>query len=314
MRSTTYDPAGTVADGIAAFERAVAGGHGADSSGRYRRLSAEIRSAMRPGDTCALAFAADLDGRGGSRGCVPAFVAVLDDRVVVAWRRGRLRPRSDTVVLPRRAITGVRVPTGRSDHSRFLVTVDTDGVRRGGSRHRARRTRRYPIGTRRRPAQRAGPDGVPIGEPTVLIQMEVDVPTSWLIGNDEAAMPAAGAFDHRPERAPTLALSLFAELYEPAGALGMVAASAVIDVVDGDALDPAIDAKAGAVVLRDRELAPGVTGDAYQLIVVRRHPDIRMVSVSTFTTANLPCADRLEPGFHSIAESIRFRSTVWCES
>ena len=314
MRSTTYDPAGTVADGIAAFERAVAGGHGADSSGRYRRLSAEIRSAMRPGDTCALAFAADLDGRGGSRGSVPAFVAVLDDRVVVAWRRGRLRPRSDTVVLPRRAITGVRVPTGRPDHSHFLVTVDTDGIGEG----EADIVLAAPAGTRSvlddvlrsTPA----PTTAPLGEPTVLIQMEVDVPTSWLIGDDEAAMPAAGAFDHRPERAPTLALSLFAELYEPAGALGMVAASAVIDVVDGDALDPAIDAKAGAVVLRDRELAPGVTGDAYQLIVVRRHPDIRMVSVSTFTTANLPCADRLEPGFQSIAESIRFRSTVWCES
>lgn len=149
----------------------------------------------------------------------------------------------------------------------------------------------------------------------MLIQMAVDIPPSWLISDDDpAALGPVGAFDHRGDRAPTMALSLFAELYEPAGSLGMVAASAVIDVVDGEALDPAIDAKAGAVVLRDREVAPGVTGDAYQLIVVRRHTDIKMVSVSTFTTPNLPFAARLEPGFQSIAESIRFGETVRCAS
>ncbi|HEY8302683.1 MAG TPA: hypothetical protein VIG48_12355 [Jatrophihabitans sp.] len=149
----------------------------------------------------------------------------------------------------------------------------------------------------------------------MVIQMAVDIPPSWLISDeDSAAPPAAEVLEHRGDRVPTLALSLFAELYDPAGSLGMVAASAVIDVVDGDALDAAIDAKAGAVVLRDREVAPGVRSDAYQLIVVRRHADIRMVSISTFTTANLTFAAELEPGFRSIADSIRFRSTVWCES
>lgn len=149
----------------------------------------------------------------------------------------------------------------------------------------------------------------------MLIQMAVDIPPTWLISDEgPATVTTAELHDHRGDRPPTLALSLFAEVYDPAASLGMVSASALIDVVDGDALDAAIDAKSGAVVLRDREVAPGVRGDAYQLIVVRRHADIRMVSISTFTTPELAHAETLEPGFRAIAESIRFRSSVRCDS
>lgn len=126
MRSTTYDPAGTVSDGIAAYERAVAGGRSADSPGRYRHLATEIRSAMHPGDTCVLAFAADLDRPGGDRGSAPAFVAVLDDRVLIAWRRGRVRRRGGAVVVPRSSINEVRARAGAVDPHHVLLTIAGD--------------------------------------------------------------------------------------------------------------------------------------------------------------------------------------------
>ncbi|HEY8302682.1 MAG TPA: hypothetical protein VIG48_12350 [Jatrophihabitans sp.] len=126
MRSTTYDPAGTVLDGIAAYEQAAGGSRAADTRARYRRLADDVRSAMHPGDTCELAFAAELDRPDGERGTAPAFVAVLDDRVLVAWRRGRLRHRSGTVVVSRASILAVRVRAGAVEPKEILLTIAGD--------------------------------------------------------------------------------------------------------------------------------------------------------------------------------------------
>ncbi len=131
VRSTTYDPAGTVSEGIVAYERAVPDGGSLDSVGRYRRLAAEVRSAMRPGDTCALAFAAGLDRPDGARRPAPAFIAVLDDRLVVAWRTGRLRSGSEVVSVPSGSITAVRVRAARAGdpkHVRLTIAADPEIV------------------------------------------------------------------------------------------------------------------------------------------------------------------------------------------
>ncbi len=98
MRSTTYDPADAISEGLLAFETAANPPHRmATAVEAYRKMAVHFRSLMRPGDTCLLAFAGEVESEGSLR---PCFVAILQDRVVLAWRVGMLGPRyrSDCVL------------------------------------------------------------------------------------------------------------------------------------------------------------------------------------------------------------------------
>jgi hypothetical protein len=114
MKSTSYDPADTIADGLAAF--AVATNDRSeveDGMLAYQMVAREIREVMRPGDTCRLALPSAIitaDRR------VFCFVAVLQDRVVIVWKRGMLRKTAGVIVIPISSITDVR-PEGTSGPS-----------------------------------------------------------------------------------------------------------------------------------------------------------------------------------------------------
>ena len=91
MRSTTYDPADAISEGLLAFETAASPPHRmATAVDAYRKMAVHFRSLMRPGDTCLLAFAGEVERDGSLRRC---FVAILQDRLVLAWRVGMLGPR-----------------------------------------------------------------------------------------------------------------------------------------------------------------------------------------------------------------------------
>ncbi len=81
----------------------------------YRKMAVHFRSLMRPGDTCLLAFAGEVEREGSLR---PCFVAILSDRLVLAWRVGMLGPRYRADTLAYGAISSVAVddspsrPTG----------------------------------------------------------------------------------------------------------------------------------------------------------------------------------------------------------
>lgn len=111
MRSTTYDPADAISEGIRAFGSAVPlPGLVAATETRYRKLAAQVRGLMKPGDTCTLAFAAEVEHGGSPR---PGFAAILEDRTVLAWRLGPFRPRFLAETVHHAAVTSVSVEPTR---------------------------------------------------------------------------------------------------------------------------------------------------------------------------------------------------------
>ena len=112
MNSTGYDPVHTIVDGITAYAAAINDQSVAEGGVlAYRLLAREIRQVMRPGDTCRLALSSTIVTPDVRVGC---FVIVLQDRILIAFRRGMFRKTSETVVIPISSITGVRSESGTS--------------------------------------------------------------------------------------------------------------------------------------------------------------------------------------------------------
>jgi hypothetical protein len=118
MNSTGYDPVHTIADGITAYATAV-NDHSVAEGGAlaYRLLAREIRQLMRPGDTCRLALPSIIMTANIRVGC---FVIVLQDRVLIAYKRGTFRKTSETIVIPISTITDVYAEPGNT-----LATLGT---------------------------------------------------------------------------------------------------------------------------------------------------------------------------------------------
>jgi hypothetical protein len=161
VRSTTYDPADAISEGLLAFETAASPPHRmATAVDAYRKMAVHFRSLMRPGDTCLLAFAGEVESERSLR---PCFVAILQDRVVLAWRVGMLGPRyrSDSVLYA--AIGAITVddsparPTGHiviTAHGRVQVRVTPPA----GSVELVERTLRGAAFGESRPGPTDGPD------------------------------------------------------------------------------------------------------------------------------------------------------------
>jgi hypothetical protein len=112
VNSTGYDPVHTIVDGITAYAAAINDQSVAEGGVlAYRLLAREIRQVMRPGDTCRLALSSTIVTPDVRVGC---FVIVLQDRILIAFRRGMFRKTSETVVIPISSITGVRSESGTS--------------------------------------------------------------------------------------------------------------------------------------------------------------------------------------------------------
>jgi hypothetical protein len=116
VRSTTYDPADAISEGLLAFETAADPPHRmATAVVAYRKMAVHFRSLMKPGDMCLLAFAGEVEREGSPR---PCFVALLQDRVVLAWRVGMIGPRYRSDCVSYAAIGAITVddspgrPTG----------------------------------------------------------------------------------------------------------------------------------------------------------------------------------------------------------
>ncbi|HEY7174278.1 MAG TPA: hypothetical protein VH442_05120 [Micromonosporaceae bacterium] len=118
MNSTGYDPVHTIADGITAYATAV-NDHSVAEGGAlaYRLLAREIRQLMRPGDTCRLALPSIIMTANVRVGC---FVIVLQDRVLIVYKRGTFRKTPETIVIPISTITDVYAEAGNT-----LATLGT---------------------------------------------------------------------------------------------------------------------------------------------------------------------------------------------
>lgn len=140
VRSTTYDPAGTIFEGIDAFGAA---GRGSDTRAddirsaraRHRQVAPQLRAVITPDDTCVLAFAATAtrivrapdDVRHNTRAC---FAAVLHDRLVVAPRRRWLPPRPAALIVFYCTPATVTVEQPDATHRADRVTVSSGGESR----------------------------------------------------------------------------------------------------------------------------------------------------------------------------------------
>jgi hypothetical protein len=90
----------------------------------YRRVYRTVRQQMRPGDTCQLALPSTIvtsDRRN------PCFVMVLQDRVLVAYERGLLRRKSESVVIPSATVTDIRRHTGSTAGLRGVALLTICG-------------------------------------------------------------------------------------------------------------------------------------------------------------------------------------------
>lgn len=123
MNSSSYDPADTIADGLAVFAVAT-NDHSVTQEGAalYRRLSRKIRETMRPGDTCRLALPGVIVTPTLRTAC---FTAVLDDRVLIVYERGVFRKTAKATIIPTYTVSDVRSHTSStwSSGSAYLITI-----------------------------------------------------------------------------------------------------------------------------------------------------------------------------------------------
>lgn len=126
MSSTESDVSDKILDGLSNYATAVqdleAAKFGAEMYGQVRR---EFSAAVRPDDTCTLAFPTVLLSGDRPLGCL---VAVLGDRIVIAWQRGILRSKTGVVVIPLATVSSVvrrRGTTSSTRDAQLLVISGT---------------------------------------------------------------------------------------------------------------------------------------------------------------------------------------------
>lgn len=90
----------------------------------YKRVSGEIDSHVRDNDVCKLAFPSFLV-RPDLR--VECFVAVLQDRLVIAWKAGAFRKAAASVI-PFAGISGIRRERGKASGTRGAVLLVISGA------------------------------------------------------------------------------------------------------------------------------------------------------------------------------------------
>jgi hypothetical protein len=105
-------------------------------------LGAELQRVVRPDDRCALAFGSVIIRPDARVGCL---IAVLEDRVLAVWNKGRFKKSPQTVAIPRSSISkasaisasslgpGVRVFRIEADGEDLVFALPRDNWREAES-------------------------------------------------------------------------------------------------------------------------------------------------------------------------------------
>jgi hypothetical protein len=129
MPTTGNDLNQKIIDGLAGYVTALNDRDAAQFGAMiYKRVARELDPLVRPDDLCKLAFPSFLI-RPDLR--VECFVAVLGDRLVIAWKAGMFRKSAAPLVIPFASITGIRRQAGTSSGTRgatLLVISGTPGA------------------------------------------------------------------------------------------------------------------------------------------------------------------------------------------
>lgn len=115
-----------IIDGLANYSVALNDREAAQFGGMiYRRVARDIDPLVRSDDVCKLAFPSFLI-RPELR--VECFVAVLGDRLIIAWKAGIFRKPAAPLVIPFASITGIRRQAGTSPGTRGAALLVVSGV------------------------------------------------------------------------------------------------------------------------------------------------------------------------------------------
>jgi hypothetical protein len=126
MPTTGSDLNQKIIDGLAGYVTALNDRDTAKFSVMiYKRVARELDPLVHPDDVCKLAFPSFLI-RPDLR--VECFVAVLGDRLVIAWKAGMFRKSAAPLVIPFASITGIHRQAGSSSGTRGATLLVISGA------------------------------------------------------------------------------------------------------------------------------------------------------------------------------------------
>jgi len=123
--SPQQDVSEIIVDGLTAF--AVGLGDmelGKAGAQLYQFVKREVDPLLRPSDECKLAFPSMLIRPDLRIGCL---VAILTDRVIIAWEKGFIRRKTFSIVIQRANITGVHRHPGSAAATRNAALLTLTG-------------------------------------------------------------------------------------------------------------------------------------------------------------------------------------------
>ena len=144
-----------------------------------------------------------------------------------------------------------------------------------------------------------------------MIQLRIDLPETWdlIDAQDVAAVEQAFVGNTTLIEnigTPDLVARLHRTMVDESGALAyVVMASLVVEYFEISGAPPE-QAWSDEGQTYSVDIAPGLTVQFFSLRIPIYDLELGLVAVATFTTPNLPVVGDMEPGFRSIAESIRF--------
>lgn len=153
------------------------------------------------------------------------------------------------------------------------------------------------------------------------VQMSVSVPEAWTVwesadtggsGIPEAERKAFAGLAQMEEIAgpPDFVATLFAPMgTEDGELLAVVTASVAVRCLPLSEL-PALEAWPTSGVVQTVKITDEISADFFQLAVPVYEPEAGLGAIVLFATPNLPLVVDMEPGFRSIAASIRFLGEV----
>jgi hypothetical protein len=114
-----------IVDGLTAFAVGLSEMElGKAGAQMYQFVQREVDPLLHPGDECKLAFPSMLI-RPDLR--IECLVAILTDRVILAWEKGFIRRKTFSIVIPRAGITGVHRHPGSNAGTRNAALLTLSG-------------------------------------------------------------------------------------------------------------------------------------------------------------------------------------------
>ena len=116
-----FDPDETIIDGLTAYVQLSNDKRDVDVGAMvYRTVAEAFRPNVSDEETCSLAFMSMIIRPDIRTEC---FVAVLESKVIVAWKKGAIRKTLQTEIIPRNRIKSANI---KASSNTALMTIEAD--------------------------------------------------------------------------------------------------------------------------------------------------------------------------------------------